>query len=277
MHDAPNRLSCSLRRFMANIHPTAIIEPGAELDDTASVDAYSVVRAHVRIGAGTTIGPHCVIEGHTTIGRDNRIFQFCSIGAVPQDKKYAGEPTELQIGDRNTIREFCTFNIGVPQAGGITRVGSDNWVMAYTHIAHDCEVGHHTTLANSTTLGGHVHLGDWVTIGGLVGIHQFVKIGAHAMVGFGSAVTQDVPPYMMVDGNPLAVRGFNVEGLRRRGFGPERIAAVKQMHRLLYRNGLTFEAARAAIDVLAIDAPEAAGDIASMSKFLAHATRGIAR
>jgi UDP-N-acetylglucosamine acyltransferase len=262
---------------MASIHPTAIVEAGAELDDSVSVGAYCIVREHVRIGAGTTIGPHCVIEGHTTIGRDNRIFQFNSIGAVPQDKKYAGEDTELVIGDRNTIREFCTFNLGVPQAGGITRVGSDNWIMAYTHIAHDCEVGSHTTLANNTTLGGHVQLGDWVTIGGLTGIHQFVKIGAHAMVGFASAVTQDVPPYMMVDGNPLAVRGFNVEGLRRRGFGPERLAAVKQMHRLLYRNGLTFDAARHAIDALASEMPEAEADITLMSEFLAGVSRGIAR
>ncbi|HWH84451.1 MAG TPA: acyl-ACP--UDP-N-acetylglucosamine O-acyltransferase [Burkholderiaceae bacterium] len=262
---------------MVSIHPSAIVEPGAQLDAGVSIGAFTIVRGAVRIGAGTSIGPHCVIEGRTTIGRDNRVFQFCSLGAVPQDKKYAGEDTELVIGDRNVIREFCTFNLGVPQAGGITRVGSDNWIMAYTHIAHDCDVGSHTTLANNTTLGGHVQLGDWVTIGGLVGIHQFVKVGAHAMAGFGSAVNQDVPPYMMVDGNPLAVRGFNIEGLRRRGFGPERIAAVKQMHRLLYRNGLGFDEARAAIDALAAERPEAAGDVAMMSAFLAGATRGIAR
>lgn len=260
-----------------NIHPTAIVDPAAELDEGVEVGPYAVIGAAVRIGAGTTIGSHTVIEGRTTIGRDNRIFAFCSIGAVPQDKKYAGEPTELHIGDRNTIREFCTFNLGVPRAGGVTRVGSDNWIMAYTHIAHDCEVGDHTTLANNTTLGGHVHLGDWVTIGGLVGIHQFVKIGEHAMAGFGSAVTQDVPPYMMVDGNPLAVRGFNVEGLRRRGFGPERIAAVKQMHRLLYRDGLTFDAARQAIAGLQTERPEAAAEVETMSAFLAQVTRGIAR
>ena len=262
---------------MARIHPTAIVEPGAQLDESVSIGEYSIVRQHVRISAGTTIGAHCVIEGHTTIGRDNRVFQFNSIGAVPQDKKYAGEDTELVIGDRNLIREFCTFNVGVPQAGGITRVGSDNWIMAYTHIAHDCEVGSHTTLANNTTLGGHVVLGDWVTIGGLTGIHQFVKIGAHAMAGFGSAVAQDVPPYMMVDGNPLAVRGFNIEGLRRRGFDSTRIGAVKQMHRLLYREGRTFEQAREAIAALAQQTPQAAADIALMSDFLAQTTRGIAR
>ena len=262
---------------MASIHPTAIVEPGAELDATVSVGAYSIVRANVRVGAGTTIGPHCVIEGRTTIGRDNRIFQFNSIGAIPQDKKYAGEDTELVIGDRNTIREFCTFNLGVPQAGGVTRVGDDNWIMAYSHIAHDCIVGNHTTMANNTTMAGHVHIGDWVTIGGLVGIHQFVQIGAHAMIGFASAVNQDVPPFMMVDGNPPAVRGFNAEGLRRRGFDKERLGAVKQMHRLLYRSGLTFDDARTAIDALAAEVPPAAADIEMMSRFLAGATRGIAR
>ena len=262
---------------MTAIHPTAIVEPGAQLDDSVSVGAFSIVRAQVRIGAGTTIGPHCVIEGRTTVGRDNRIFQFCSIGAVPQDKKYAGEPTELQIGDRNEIREFCTFNLGTAQDAGITRLGDDNWVMAYVHLAHDVQVGNHTVLANNATLAGHVHVGDWVTVGGLTGVHQFVKIGAHAFLGFSSAVTQDVPPYMMVDGNPLAVRGFNIEGLRRRGFGPERLAAVKQMHRLLYRNGLTFDAARQAIVALAAEMPEAEGDITMMSEFLAGASRGIAR
>ena len=235
------------------------------------------MRAGVRVGAGTRIGPHCVIEGRTTIGRDNRIFQFCSIGAVPQDKKYAGEPTELHIGDRNTIRECCTFNLGTAQDSAVTRVGNDNWIMAYVHLAHDVQLGSHTTLANNATLAGHVHVGDWVTVGGLSGVHQFVKIGAHAFVGFSSAVTQDVPPYMMVDGNPLAVRGFNIEGLRRRGFGPARLAAVKQMHRLLYRNGLTFDAAREAIDALGAEMSDAAGDIAMMSEFLARATRGIAR
>ena len=262
---------------MASIHPTAIIEPGAELDASVSIGAYSIVRAHVRIGAGTTVGPHCVIEGRTAIGRDNRIFQFCSIGAVPQDKKYAGEPTELQIGDNNTIREFCTLNLGTAQDAGVTRLGSDNWLMAYVHIAHDCQVGDKTILANNATLAGHVHVGDWVIIGGLTGVHQFVKIGAHAMAGFASAISQDVPPFMMVDGNPLAVRGFNVEGLRRRGFGAERIAAVKQMHRLLYRSGLTLAQATDGIAALATDVPQAAPDVAMMGEFLAHATRGIAR
>jgi len=262
---------------MANIHPTAIVEPGAQLGDSVSIGAYSIIRADVRIDEGTQVGPHCVIEGHTTIGRDNRILQFCSLGAIPQDKKYAGEPTRLEIGHRNTIREFCTFNTGTVQDVGVTRIGDDNWIMAYVHIAHDCQVGNQTIMANSATLGGHVHLGDWVFVGGLTGVHQFVKIGAHAMAGFGSAVTQDVPPYMLVDGNPLAVRGFNIEGLRRRGFGPERLAAVKQMHKLLYRSGKTLEQAKAEIGALAQATPEAQADVALMTDFLSQSTRGIAR
>ena len=262
---------------MANIHPTAIVDPQAELDAGVVIGAYTLVGPHVKIAAGTTVGPHVVIEGHTTIGRDNRIFQFGSIGAANQDKKYKGEPTELVIGDRNTIREFVTLHVGTVQDKAVTRIGDDNWIMAYTHIAHDCVVGSHTTLANNATLAGHVELGDWVTVGGLTGIHQFVKVGAHAMVGFASAVSQDIPPYMLVDGNPLAVRGINAVGLRRRDFSNERIAAVKQMHKLLYREGRTLEAARAAIAELAQSVPEAKDDVALMSAFLAAATRGIAR
>ncbi|CAB5657722.1 acyl-ACP--UDP-N-acetylglucosamine O-acyltransferase [Comamonas aquatica] len=260
-----------------NIHPTAIVHEGAWLHPSVTVGAYSVIGAHVKVGAGTRIGPHCVIEGHTTIGADNQIFQFASLGAQPQDKKYAGEPTELVIGDRNTIREFCTFNTGTSQDAGVTRVGNDNWIMAYVHIAHDCAVGSHTILANNATLAGHVHVGDWVILGGLTGVHQFVKIGAHAMAGFASRVAQDVPPFMMIEGNPLAVRGFNIEGLRRRGFTPERLKAVKQMHRLLYRQGLTLEDAVQAIASLAAEMPEAAQDIALMQSFLTASTRGIAR
>ena len=262
---------------MQRIHPTALIDAGAQLDSTVSVGAYTLIGPNVRRGAGTRIGPHCVIEGRTTIGCDNEIFQFNSIGAVPQDKKYQGEATELLIGDHNTIREFCTFNLGVPAAGGVTRVGHHNWIMAYTHIAHDCRIDDHTTLANNTTLGGHVHLADWVTVGGLAGIHQFVKVGAHAMIGFASAVSQDVPPFMLVDGNPLAVRGINSIGLRRRDFSAARLAAVKQMHRLLYREGKTLAEARDAIAALAQGAPELEADVRCMGAFLAQADRGIAR
>ena len=259
------------------IHVTAIVDPQAQLDSSVEVGPYSVIGPHVRINSGTRVGAHCVIEGHTTIGKDNQIFQFNSLGAIPQDKKYTGEPCELHIGNRNTIREFCTFNIGSPGDAGVTRVGDDNWVMAYVHIAHDCQIGNHTVLANNTTLAGHVHLADWVIVGGLTGIHQFVKIGAHAMVGFSSAVTQDVPPFMMADGNPLSVRGFNIEGLRRRQFSEERISAVKQMHKLLYRTGKTLAQATAEIAELAQSMPQAVADVALMSQFLANSTRGIAR
>jgi len=262
---------------MTAVHPTAIVEKGAELDSSVTVGPYTVIGPHVKIGAGTTIGPHCVVEGHTTIGRDNRFFQFGSIGAANQDKKYKGEPCELVVGDRNTVREFVTFHIGTVQDKAVTRIGDDNWIMAYTHVAHDCIVGNNTTMANNTTLGGHVEIGDWVTIGGLCGIHQFVKVGAHAMLGFQSAVSQDVPPYLLVDGNPLSVRGVNVTGLKRRGFGDARIAAVRKMHKLIYREGRTLEDAKAAIAQLAQETPEAAADIELMLGFLAHADRGIAR
>jgi UDP-N-acetylglucosamine acyltransferase len=272
VHDAQRRLTA-----VSRIHPTAIVDPRSELDASVEIGPYTIVGPHVKIGAGTTVAAHVVIEGHTTIGRDNRIFQFGSIGAANQDKKYQGEPTELVIGDRNTIREFVTLHVGTVQDKAVTRIGDDNWIMAYTHIAHDCVVGNKTTLANNTTLAGHVELGDWVTVGGLTGVHQFVKIGAHAMVGFASAVSQDVPPFLLVDGNPLAVRGINAVGLRRRDFSNERIAAVKQMHKLLYREGRTLDAAKAAIEGLAQSTPEAAPDVALMSGFLAAATRGIAR
>ena len=262
---------------MATIHPTAIIEPGAWLGENVEVGPYSVVRAHVRIGEGTSIGPHCVIEGHTTIGRDNRILQFCSIGAIPQDKKYAGEPTRLDIGAGNTIREFVTINTGTVQDGGVTRVGDDNWIMAYVHLAHDCQVGSRTILANNATLAGHVHVGDWVIVGGLTGVHQFCRIGAHAMIGFQGHVAQDVPPFMMAAGNPLSIAGFNVEGLRRRGFSKERIALVKQMHRLLYRDGLTLDNAKAAIAALRGTVEGGDVDVNMLLDFLAASTRGMAR
>ncbi len=262
---------------MSGIHATALVDPQARLAPDVQVGPYSVIGPHVQIGAGTTIGAHCVIEGHTTIGAGNRIWQFCSLGATPQDKKYAGEPTRLTIGDGNTIREFCTFNCGTAQDSGNTTVGDDNWVMAYVHLAHDVQLGSHCILANNATLAGHVHVGDWVIIGGLTGVHQFVKIGAHAMAGFQTALSQDVPPFMMVDGNPAEARGFNVEGLRRRGFGAERIAQVKQMHRLLYRKGLTFEEAKTEIAALQGKTEGGDGDVALMSAFLDASKRGIVR
>jgi len=262
---------------MTLIHSTALVDPKAELDPTVSVGPYAVIGPHVRIGAGTTIGAHCVIEGRTTIGRDNRVFQFASLGAVPQDKKYAGEPTMLEIGDRNTIREFCTFNLGTVQDAGTTRIGSDNWIMAYVHVAHDCQLGSQITMANNVTLAGHVGVGDWATVGGLVGVLQRMRIGAHAMVGFASHINKDVPPFMVVDGNPLAVRGVNLVGLRRRDFSAERIGAIREMHRLLYRQGKTMDEARAAIAALGASVPEAADDAALMDAFLASSASGIAR
>ena len=261
----------------SSIHSTALVDARACVDSTAHIGPFCVIGPDVVIGAGTQVGAHCVLGGHTTIGRDNRIAAFVSLGAPPQDKKYAGEATRLVIGERNTIREFCTFNIGTAQDAGVTVVGDDNWIMAYVHIAHDCVVGNHTVLANNATLAGHVQVGDHAIIGGLTGVHQFTHVGAHVMAGFASHISQDVPPFMMVDGNPLSVRGLNLEGLRRRGFSAPRIAAIKQMHRLLYRQGLTLEAARSAIAALAVQRPEAADDIALLLAFLADSTRGIAR
>lgn len=262
---------------MARIHPTAQIDAGAQLGEDVEVAAYALIGAHVRIGEGCRIGPHCVIEGHTTIGRNNRIAQASSIGSPPQDKKYAGEPTRLEIGDSNTIREFCTINTGTVQDAGVTRIGDDNWIMAYVHIAHDCQVGSHTIMANLTQLAGHVHLGDWVVVGGMSGLHQFVRVGAHAMIGFQSRLSQDLPPFVVVAGNPAEAQGINAEGLRRRGFSPERIAAVKQMHRLLYRRGLTLEDAAREIGQMPEAQTESAADIRQMLDFLGSAQRGIVR
>ena len=262
---------------MSSIHPTALVDPGAELADGVSVGPFAVIGPNVRIAAGSSLGAHCVVEGHTTIGRDNRIFQFASIGAAPQDMKYAGEPTRLEIGDGNTIREFCTLNTGTVQDEGVTRIGDDNWIMAYVHIAHDCRVGSHTIIANATQLGGHVHLGDWAFLGGLSGVHQFVRVGAHAMTGFQTRLAQDLPPFVTAAGNPAAATGINAEGLRRRGFTPERIAQVKQMHRLIYRQGLTLTDAQARLRELHGALPEGDADLALMLGFLGQAERGIVR
>lgn len=261
------------------IHPTAIVDPAAELDSSVSVGPYTVIGPHVRIGAGTTIGPHCVIEGHTTIGRDNRVFQFVSLGAASQDKKYAGEPCELIIGDRNTIREFSTYHIGTVQGGGLTRLGDDNWMMAYTHLAHDCIVGSHTIFANNSQLAGHVQVGDWVILGGFTVVHQFVRIGAHAMTAMCSLLFADVPPFVMCQGQPAAGRSMNFEGLRRRGFSPERISAVKAMHKALYRDELTLADSLAQIDALRSRFAQAESDIDMMTRFLRDVSpqRGIVR
>jgi UDP-N-acetylglucosamine acyltransferase len=261
------------------IHATALVDPAAELDSSVTVGPYTVIGPHVKVGAGTTIGPHSVIEGHTTIGRDNRIFQFTSLGAIPQDKKYAGEPCELIIGDRNVVREFCTFNIGSPGDTGVTRVGDDNWLMAYVHLAHDCVVGNNTIFANNSQLAGHVHVGDWAILGGFTVAHQFVKIGAHSMTAMCTLLFADLPPFVMCQGQPAQARSMNFEGLRRRGFSPERIAAVKLMHKALYREDLTLVAAQARIAGLASSHPESTPDVAMMLSFLEQASpqRGIVR
>ena len=261
------------------IHPTAIIDPKAQLDSSVSVGPYSVIGPQVKIGAGTTVGPHAVIEGTTTIGKDNRIFQFTSLGAIPQDKKYAGEPCELIIGDGNTIREFCTFNMGSPGGGGVTRVGDRNWLMAYVHLAHDCIVGNDTIFANNSQLAGHVVVDDFVILGGFTVVHQFVRIGAHSMTAMCSLLFADLPPFVMCQGQPAAARSMNFEGLRRRGFSPERINAVKAMHKALYRDDLSLEAAVAKISELTASHPEAQTDVQTMNSFLAQvsAQRGIVR
>jgi UDP-N-acetylglucosamine acyltransferase len=261
----------------ASVHATALVDPLADLADGVQVGPFCVIGAGVRIGQGTSIGAHCVIEGPTTIGRDNRIGSHNALGIAPQDKKYAGEPTELHIGDGNTVFQFCTFSRGTAQDGGVTRVGDHNWIMAYVHLAHDVQLGSHTILANNATLAGHVHVDDWAIIGGLSGIHQFCHIGAHVMTGFQSHVSQDVPPFMTVSGNPLSVHGYNAEGLRRRGFSKERIGLVKQMHKLLYREGLTLEAAKAAIAALKGTVEGGDADVDGLLGFLAASTRGIVR
>ncbi|MGZ8256938.1 MAG: acyl-ACP--UDP-N-acetylglucosamine O-acyltransferase [Gallionella sp.] len=255
------------------IHSTAIIHPNARLAADVAVGAYSIIGEHVEIGSGTVMGPHVVIHGHTRIGKNNRIMQFNSLGEIPQDKKYAGEPTRLEIGDNNTIREFCTFNLGTIQDGGLTSIGDDNWIMAYVHIAHDCHVGNHTIMANGVTLAGHVRIEDWVIIGGLTGVHQFVRIGAHAMTGFQSLITQDVPPYFTVAGNPVEAHGINSEGLKRRGFDAMQIATIKAAYKTIYKSALSFADAQTALQAQLGLHPE----LQILVEFLASSQRGIVR
>ena len=260
-----------------SIHPTALVDPAARLEDGVRVGPYSIVGPHVVIGAGTEIGPHCVIDGHTTIGRDNRFYRFCSIGGMPQDKKYAGEPTRLEIGDRNMVREYVTFNTGTVQDGGVTTLGSDNWNMAYVHVAHDCHIGSHTILANSVQLGGHVHVGDWAILGGLTGVHQFSKIGAHSMTGGNSSLMQDMPPFVLGAGNPCRPVGINVEGLKRRGFSAAAISALRDAYKAIYRRGLTLDQARAELRARQQSEPGVAEPLQVMLDFLDASTRGIIR
>jgi len=256
------------------IHATAIVHPGARLAPDVQVGAYAVIGEHVEIGPGTSIGPHAVITGHTRIGAGNRIFQFVSLGEAPQDKKYGGEPTRLEIGDHNTIREFCTFNTGTVQDVGVTRVGDHNWIMAYVHLAHDSQVGSHTVLANMVTLAGHVAVHDHVILGGGVMVHQFCRVGLHAFLAGGSIVLRDVPPYVMAGGSTSAEpHGINTEGLRRRGFSAEAIDSIRKAYKSLYRSGLGLEEAKRVIAEQARATPE----LQTMVDFLAASTRGIIR
>ncbi|WP_374327471.1 acyl-ACP--UDP-N-acetylglucosamine O-acyltransferase [Azonexus sp.] len=255
------------------IHPTAIVDPGARLGANVEIGAYSIIGPHVEIGDNSVVGPHVVITGHTRIGCDNRIFQFCSLGEVPQDKKYAGEPTRLEIGDRNTIRESCTFNVGTVQDAGVTRIGDDNWIMAYVHIAHDCQVGNKCTFANNASLAGHVVVGDWTILGGFTGVHQFCHIGAHVMTAVSSVILQDVPPYLMAAGNTAQPYGINVEGLKRRGFGPDAIMALKRAYRTIYKSGLLLEEAKAKL----VDEARTNPELQLFVDFFAQSRRGIIR
>lgn len=255
------------------IHPTAVVHSGARLADRVSIGPYSVIGEHVEIGAGTWVGPHVVITGRTRVGRDNRIYQFNSLGEVPQDKKYKDEPTRLEIGDRNTIREFCTLNCGTMQDAGVTRLGSDNWIMAYAHLAHDCQVGNFTIFANNAQLAGHVHVGDYAVLGAKTGVHQHAKVGAHSMTAAGAILLRDLPPYVMASGYPARPHGINSEGLKRRGFSADAIAAIKRAYKTLYRSGLTLADAQSELELQCAEVPE----LAPLVEFLASANRGIIR
>ncbi|MFZ6686335.1 acyl-ACP--UDP-N-acetylglucosamine O-acyltransferase [Undibacterium sp. SXout11W] len=260
------------------IHPSALIDSKANLDSTVEVGPYSIIGPHVNIGAGTKIGPHVVISGHTTIGKDNDFHAFSSIGGPPQDKKYGGEVTYLEIGDRNLVREFCTFNCGTVQDRGITRIGSDNWFLAYVHVAHDCTVGNNTIFSNNAALAGHVEIGDWVIMSGFSAVHQFCKIGAHAFVGMNTSLTQDVPPFVLLSGNPAVAHGVNLEGLKRRGFDREQLNAIRQAYKVIYKSGLTLDEAKLALDQqIAGLSQEVAVHVKSLRDFLDTSTRGIVR
>jgi UDP-N-acetylglucosamine acyltransferase len=255
------------------VHATAQVDSSAKLGTGVSVGAFSVIAANVEIGDGTTIGPHVVVQGPTRIGRDNHIFQFASVGADPQDKKFQGEHSELVIGDRNTVREFVTINRGTGDGGGATRIGNDNWIMAYAHIAHDCVVGNHTIFSNNATLAGHVEVGDYAILSGFAGVHQFCRVGEHAFVGMGCLINGDVPPFVMVANEYGRPRGINSEGLKRRGFTPDRIAAIKRAYRTLYMSGMPLERARAELARAADEAP----DVKRMLEFIERSQRALVR
>lgn len=263
---------------MANlIHPTAIVDPKAQLADDVRIGPYSIIGENVSIGSGSVVGAHCIVDGYTQIGKNNTLYRFCSIGGNPQDKKYDGEPTRLEIGDGNTIREYVTINTGTVQDVGTTRLGNDNWIMAYVHIAHDCQIGNHTVIANAVQLAGHIHIDDWVVLGGLSAVHQFVRIGAHAMIGGTSSIRQDIPPYVIGAGDPFRPVGINSEGLGRRGYSTEDIAALKEAYRMLYRRKLTIAQATQEIRQLQGDRAHAHDAIQTLLEFIEDSDRGIVR
>jgi UDP-N-acetylglucosamine acyltransferase len=255
------------------IDARAIVSPEARLAPDVAVGPFSIIGPQVQIGARTVIGPHAVVNGPTSIGEDNRIFQFASIGDAPQDKKYRGEPTQLVIGHRNVFRESCTINRGTTHDQGVTRIGSDNLFMAYSHVAHDCVIGNNTIFANSVAMGGHVEVGDWAILGGLVAVHQFTKIGAHAFLGGGAILSRDVPPYVMVAGNPAVPHGVNAEGLRRRGFTDEQIRNIREAYRVLYRSDLRLAEALARLAPVA----EQHSEIRTFVEFIHGSTRSLVR
>lgn len=255
------------------IDPRAVVDPAAEIAADVSIGAFTIIGPHVRIDSGTKVGPHVVINGRTHIGKDNQIYQFCSLGEIPQDKKYAGEPTRLEIGDRNTIREYCSFNRGTQQGGGVTQVGDDNWIMAYVHIAHDCRIGNDTIFANCASLAGHVEIGDYAILGGFSIVHQFCHVGAHSLLAMGAGINRDVPPYVIASGHLAKAYGINTEGLKRRSFTPEAIRAVRQAYKVLYRSHLRTEQALVRIQEMAATTPE----LTCMVEFLQRANRGIIR
>jgi UDP-N-acetylglucosamine acyltransferase len=259
--------------FLSLIDSRAVIDPRAELDEGVSVGPFAVIGPEVQIGVGTRVGPHAVIKGPTRIGRDNRIFQFASVGEDPQDKKYAGEITWLEMGDRNVVREFATLNRGTVQDAGVTRIGDDNLFMAYVHVAHDCCIGNQVIMANAASLGGHVRIGDWAILGGFTIVHQFCQIGSHSFCAMGSVLTKDVPPYVTVSGHPAEARGINAEGLRRRAFPAAAIQGIRRAYRLLYLSGMKLEEAVAAISELGRDCPE----VNIMAEFAAASARSITR
>lgn len=262
---------------MAIIHETAIVYPGAQLHDTVEVGAYAVIHANVKIGAGTKVGEHCVIDGHTTIGENNTFYRFCSVGGVPQDKKYNNEPTRLEIGHGNTFREFVTINTGTAQDVGVTRIGDDNWIMAYVHIAHDCQIGSHTIIANTVQLAGHIHIGDWAIVGGMSAAHQFIHIGAHSMTGGMSSIRQDIPPFILGAGQPYKPAGINSEGLKRRGFTPEQIQVLREAYKVIYMRQLNRQEAIEEIKRLQSEHPDSAAHLQLFLDFFAASDRGIGR